>query len=695
VTGRTAVALGCLFGALAVIGLASPAAAHSGLSSSDPPDGALLDVAPAAVTMSFTEPPDPELSSVIALDATGAELDIGPLEQGVPPRSLTFSLPASLGDGVYTVSWRVVSQADGHLTVGAFAFGVGTDPGHVAAPDVHASAAPTISPLAVAGKTLLYAGLVVAVGAAAVGLGAFRGRVPGRRWLLRLAGVLAVGGAMAMVLAEADTIGASVDDLLASGVGRPYVWLLVTTGLTLVLGGFASRSESRVLLALTGAAAASAMLVRATSGHAAGLSPALPAELSQFAHFVAVGVWIGGLVLLLLLLRQRRAADATADEASKSMSDVETIGAFEASRRAHDAWGFPNAGGLPPAEVKAYSRMAGWALLVVVLTGILRTIGEAGGIGNVRSLLTDTTYGTTLFVKVAVALVIVALGAFNRWRSIPRLQSDGSTMRRVVTVEIAAAVGVFGLTAVLTGFNPNLPDEHAGDEPMATSISASGSDFATTTRVELTVTPGVAGPNTFEARVLDFDDGAAIAADEVTLQLAPIGHIDVEATSLPMEPHEDGMWMAEGTQLSLAGAWQAVVQVRAEARTTEVPLILVTRADPVEPSIVHQEGLPDIATFVLAGGEQLQVYLDPGTTGPNEFHVTAFDADGVELPLSSMTVVASMHEGEPEVLDATQLTPGHFSSSIDVEAGLWRFEVVAGTEQGGVLQATYEFEVTG
>ena len=162
-----------------------------------------------------------------------------------------------------------------------------------------------------------------------------------------------------------------------------------------------------------------------------------------------------------------------------------------------------------------------------------------------------------------------------------------------------------------------------------------------------------------------------------------------------MEPHEDGTWMAEGTELSLAGAWQAVVQVRAEARTTEVPLILVTRADPVEPSIVQQEGLPDIATFVLAGGEQLQVYLDPGTTGPNEFHVTAFDADGVELPLSSMTVVASMHEGEPEVLDATQLTPGHFSSSIDVEAGLWRFEVVAGTEQGGVLQAAYEFEVTG
>lgn len=688
-------ALGCVFGALLVIGLASPAAAHAGLASSDPPDGALLDLAPSAVTMAFTEPPDLDLSSVTLLDATGAELDIGPLEEGAPPRSLTFALPGSLGDGVYTVSWRVVSQADGHLTVGALAFGVGADPGHVAAPDVHDTQAPKISPLGVAGKMLFYAGLVIAVGAAAVGLGAFGGMVPGRRWLLRIAGVLAVGGAVAMVFAEADTIGASIDDLLSSGAGRPYVWLLVTTGLTLVLGAIASRSESRMLLALTGTAAASAMLVRATSGHAAGLSPALPAELSQFAHFVAVGVWIGGLGLLLLLLRRRRAADDAAAETSESAPDAATIGAFEASRRAHDDWGFPNAGGVHLNQVRSYSRMAGWALLVVVLTGIVRTIGEAGGIGDVRAMLVDTTYGTTLIVKVAVALAIIALGAFNRWRSIPRLRSDSSTMRRIVTVEIVAAIGVFGLTAVLTGFNPDLPDEHAGEEPMATSISVSGSDFATTTRVELTVTPGIAGPNTFEARVVDFDDDAPIEADEVTLQLAPIGGPDVEATSLSLEPHEDGMWMAEGTQLSLAGAWQVVVQVSAEARTTEVPLVLVTRADPVEPSVVRQEGLPDIATFVLAGGEQLQVYLDPGTTGPNEFHVTAFDADGVELPLSSMTVVASMHDDPPEVLDAIQLTPGHFSSPIEVEAGAWRFDVVAGTEQGGVLQATYEYEVTG
>ena len=113
----------------------------------------MLESAPASITMSFTEPPDADLSTVAVLDSTGAELDTPPAERGAPPRSLAVALPPGLGDGVYTVSWRVVSEADGHLTVGVFTFGVGVDPGHAAAPDVHVpEPAPQASPLAVAAR---------------------------------------------------------------------------------------------------------------------------------------------------------------------------------------------------------------------------------------------------------------------------------------------------------------------------------------------------------------------------------------------------------------------------------------------------------------------------------------------------------------------------------------------------------------
>lgn len=656
--GAAAIGVGML------VALAAAASAHAGLESSDPAAGELLVAPPASVMLAFTEPPDPDLSSVAVLDANGAEIETGPLERGSAQRSLQVTLPDDLGDGVYTVSWRVVSTADGHLTAGAFAFGVGVTSGEVAAPP-EAPSTPSPSPLAVAGKVLLYAGLAVTVGATATGLFAFVGIVPARRALLSLAGASALVGAVAMTIAEADVVGASVGDLLSSAAGRSYAWLLGTTAVTLVASFVASRGSSRGPLVALGLSAAAAMLVRATSGHAAALVPALPAEIAQWVHFLAIGVWIGGLLPLLLLVRERRAAEAPA----------------------------------PVAEVARFSQIAGWALLVVVLTGIARTVGEAGGIGDVRAMLTGTSYGTSLIVKVAIAFLLIGLGALNRRRSIPRLQRDGTLLRQVVAIELVAALGVFGLTGVLTSLNPD-PADDAPKEPAAASVSASGADFATTTRVTFTAEPGGAGPNTFEARIVDYDEGTPVEADEVTVLMAAIGRPEIEATTLPMEPGEPSeggapsVWTGAGTQLSLAGAWDLVVQVRSGARTTEVPLVLVTRAPPTTSVVAQGSGdLPDIETVTMSTDEQLQLYLDPGVPGTNEYHVTAFDPGGDELELSGLVVVATGPDGTTETLDVTRLTPGHFAAPIETDAGSWRFDVVATTVGGTVLQASQEQEI--
>ena len=87
------------------------------------------------------------------------------------------------------------------------------------------------------------------------------------------------------------------------------------------------------------------------------------------------------------------------------------------------------------------------------------------------------------------------------------------------------------------------------------------------------------------------------------------------------------------------------------SRTTEVPLVLTTRAPGGQQvSVVSQEGLPDIVTLTLAGGLQFQCYVDPGTPGGNDVHVTAFDAAGSELPLSELVVVLTPEGGDPRAL---------------------------------------------
>ena len=173
---------GAVLAILAVAIGAAPAFAHANLLSSDPKDGAELATAPSHVTLTFSEPVDVPLCLVTVLDTTGADIHAG-LATAVPgqPRELSVSLPANLPKGVYTVNWRAVSAADGHITTKAFAFGIGTKPSATAPGISPPPAAPGPSVLAVAGKFLLYLGLAVLFAAGFVGTVAFGGAVPAHR----------------------------------------------------------------------------------------------------------------------------------------------------------------------------------------------------------------------------------------------------------------------------------------------------------------------------------------------------------------------------------------------------------------------------------------------------------------------------------------------------------------------------------
>jgi hypothetical protein len=109
---------------------------------------------------------------------------------------------------------------------------------------------------------------------------------------------------------------------------------------------------------------------------------------------------------------------------------------------------------------------------------------------------------------------------------------------------------------------------------------------------------------------------------------------------------------------------------------------------------VSQEGLPDIVTITLAGGRQLQCYLDPGTAGANDVHVTAFDAQGDELPLSDLVVVLTPEGGDPRALPVERITAGHFSAPVDLDAGSYRIDVIASAKDGSILQGWFPQDVT-
>jgi copper transport protein len=164
VTPRRVLAVGAVAAGL-LVGTPTPAGAHALLASSDPADGARLDQAPSAITLEFTEPPELALSSVAVLDRTGGEIPIGEPAL-VPGNPAALRAPVeALEEGVYTVTWRVVSKVDGHPTGGTFAFGIGVSPlqapPHAAAMEEHGA-----SPLEMAGRLVFFVGLGLVLGTA-------------------------------------------------------------------------------------------------------------------------------------------------------------------------------------------------------------------------------------------------------------------------------------------------------------------------------------------------------------------------------------------------------------------------------------------------------------------------------------------------------------------------------------------------
>jgi copper transport protein len=382
--------------ALAWVGvLASPAEAHALLERSYPAARSSLSRAPHAMLLYFTEAPGLSLSTVSVLDSSG-QIVPGVGAPAVVPgdaQELRATLPA-LADGVYIVNWRTVSKVDGHVTGGSFAFGIGIQPpsgaaGTRVAKGGSLSTGSTPSPAAVAGRWLLYWGLALLAAAGVTGVVVFGWRLPGQAREVIAAGWLsAAAGILAMILSEQAATGVPFGELFRAATGRS---LLVQAGAVAVCGAaafYAARRAAGPRLAVLGAAAASALFVHAQAGHAETQSPVRLLNVTDlWLHMLAAGVWVGGLVWLLLGLR-----------------------GLDGPARA--------------SAVRRFSQLAFAALAVISVTGLLRAVNEVGSLGA----LTSTSFGVALLVKTGlfVALTGIAWRTGTGWRR----GSPGLRLRR-------------------------------------------------------------------------------------------------------------------------------------------------------------------------------------------------------------------------------------------------------------------------
>jgi copper transport protein len=520
---------------------APPAGAHALLIHADPAPNATLSQSPSQLVLTFTEPIEPSLSLIDMVDTRGRPVPDVATSRPVPgnPAQLRAAITTPLPKGVYTVNWRTVSAVDGHEASDSYAFGVDVaGVGTIAPFGKFATTTTWLNAASAAGRWLLYWGLALFVGAAATSLLALAGRFPNNgRAVLRTAWLSAAAGVFTVALAEKAIVHApSLLPLLHTAVGHS----LSAQGIAVLVCGAsvvgADLWPGRWTMAAVGVAGAAALFVHIQAGHANGPSSLRPLNLAeQWVHVTAVGVWIGGLVWLLLGIR-----------------GLEREPRNESIRR--------------------YSSIATVAIVVVALTGLLRAISETRSFGA----LVNTSFGVALLVKVALFLGLAFLGAVNHYRLAPRLPGSESLLtrfRRTSQGELAVAAAVFAATGVLTGLAPANFATAAAGVTAGHRLVASGTDYATTVRVQLTVTPGTVGRNSYALQVDDYtSDKPLAAARTVQLQMTLPSHPTVGPQTVTLNRLPSGTWQGQGLQLSIAGQWTVDVVVQEPATAVVIPL---------------------------------------------------------------------------------------------------------------------------
>ncbi|MDD7967545.1 copper resistance CopC family protein [Actinomycetospora lemnae] len=178
----------------ALLVTAGTASAHDVVTGSDPADGATVPTAPTSVSVTFSDEPQGNLSTLTVVGPDGAHHEAGPTTtQGQVVSVPVGPLPQA---GRYEIGYRIISS-DGHPTTGSVSFELTTPSAGSAAsaPPGTAAAAPGAGT-----DHSAHAGHEAAPPspAAAAGPDDAGGGVPA--WVFVVIAVVVVGGAVALVL---------------------------------------------------------------------------------------------------------------------------------------------------------------------------------------------------------------------------------------------------------------------------------------------------------------------------------------------------------------------------------------------------------------------------------------------------------------------------------------------------------------
>jgi copper transport protein len=554
-----------LFAAIAVavglvLAVAAPASAHATLEGSTPAANDIVSRAPSQVTLTFDEAVGVSADSIRVFDPNGDRVDDGSTKSTSDADVIEIGLRSGLGYGTYTVAWHVIS-ADSHPVEGAFVFSVGTSSAtKVNENTINVKSSTAVGLFYGALRWLGYLGYALLFGGFAFLAVCWPGGASDRRsfrllaigWTASLAsaiGVLVVQGVYAGEL----PLGSALDTSVLSGtLGTRFGQAVVARLLLLALAApllaatlnrlpNATARGRAYFVAAVGVLGVLGAATWAAADHAStGLQVPI-AVFSDLAHLTSMGLWLGGLAMLLLVVC-RPATDSTRDLATAVTS------------------------------VQRFSRLALVCIGALVASGIYQTWRNVGS----WAALSSTPYGRMVVLKIGGLCILAGLGWMARdWirRTVEhtgrvavaqaqRMEPAGllAKLRRSAALEALVALVILGISSVLVGSQPGRTVQAAQTGP--TNVTLDYDTGTASGTITIYVGPGTEGRNQTHLYLNDAK-GLPYTAAELTVQFTlPAQKVGpLNATVVRDGP---GHYVDQPVTLSFPGTWTMSVTIRSD-----------------------------------------------------------------------------------------------------------------------------------
>ncbi len=585
---------------------------HAFLTSSNPGASRSLPSNPGKIEAFFSETVDIKYSQLKLLDSDGKEVDNKDIHYiGSDQSSLSVTLPP-LKDGVYTVSTNVLSQTDGHVTKSAFVFAVGqaTLPSNPS--NTGSESSIIYVPEAIARfPTLL--GQVIIVGGAFSTLWIWR-PLAKIQWLSEilqetrknidkrlvslflLGSIILVSSDFAIVIFQAFAISANVLDVITTRFGMVLMAriFLSLTLLGVSLFEFRRFRKFKTVLSkgeITGIISLGITLLLTTSliGHGAANNQ-LSSIAIDFVHNLAASIWIGGIIYIAFVLLTKLKSEPSLDEYTKITFLTILIPRFSTS----------------VIVILGFIVITGPFLLYILESNL--------------GLLLSSLYGKTIIVKLTLASIMLALGAYNqliiyrdsmKYASMPmtvaeghkesetspdfdsspnRMQNNPSGKGRDIvsrfsrSTMIESIVGIALLASVAFLVNTGLPrsefQNQFQQQQLATSLTPTmtGTEsFRATsfidndTRVVLSITPFSVGSNNFSISFVDSKN------NPIDMKLAEMKYTEIEKSIGPinvdLQQVSKGVFFVKAA-FGIPGVWD--IQIEGVPNKPNVPRAVAT-----------------------------------------------------------------------------------------------------------------------